>query len=83
MVLNSVEVKESRFISGVRFKEKSFRVSRGQWDILIIFPKTSVFFWFSSSIINEGEIFVVKSTKRFYYKMSVQVLITFPNVKLV
>ena len=81
-MLNSVEVKDSRFISGFRFKEKLFRVSRGQWDILIILPKTSVFFWFSLSIINEGEIFVVKSTKRFYYKMSVQVLIIFPNVKL-
>ena len=29
-VLNSVEDKDSRFISGFKFKEKSFRVSRGQ-----------------------------------------------------
>ena len=43
-VLNSVEDKDSRFISGFKFKEKSFRVYRGQWDILIILPKTSVSF---------------------------------------
>ena len=43
-VLNSVEDKDSRFIGGFKFKEKSFRVYRGQWDILIILPKTSVSF---------------------------------------
>ena len=57
-VLNSIEVKDFRFIIGVqfhlmvpvsflfclelKFKEKSFCVYRGQWDISIILPKTSV-----------------------------------------
>ena len=81
-VLNSVEDKDSRFIISLKFKEKSFRVYRGQWDILIILPKKSVFFWFSLFTIYEGEICVVKSTKRFYCKISVQVPIFFPNVRL-
>ena len=33
-------------------------------------------------IINEGEIFDVRSTKRFDWKMSVQMPITFPNMRL-
>ena len=41
-MLDSVEDKDSRFTSGFKYKEKSFHVYRGQWDILIILPKTSV-----------------------------------------
>ena len=33
-------------------------------------------------LINEGEIFDVRSTKRFDWKMSVQMPITFPNMIL-
>ena len=40
------------------------------------------FFWFSLLIINDGEICGVRSTKRFDWKMSVQVPITFPNSRL-
>ena len=58
-VLNSIEDKDSRFISGeqfdfmvpvlflfllgFKFKEQSFRVYRSQWDILIILTEKSVF----------------------------------------
>ena len=58
-VLNSIEDKDSRFISGEQFhfmvpvlflfllgftfKEQSFRVYRSQWDILIILTEKSVF----------------------------------------
>ena len=59
-MLNSFEDKDSWFISGeqfdlifpvtfsleFKFKEQSFRAYRGQWDILIILPKMSVFFGF-------------------------------------
>ena len=45
-VLNSVEDKDSRFISCFKLKEKSFCVYRGQWEILIILPKTRGFFGF-------------------------------------
>ena len=57
-VLNSIEDKDSRFISGeqfdfmvpvlflfllgFKFKEQSFRVYRSQWDILIILTEKSV-----------------------------------------
>ena len=77
-MLNSVEDKDSRFINGFRFKEKLLCVSRGQWDI----SSLKQVFFLVFIIDNEGEIFVVKSTKRFYSKMSVQVPITFPNVRL-
>ena len=80
-MLNSVEGKDSRFISEFKFKEKSFRVYRGQWDILIILHKTTAFSRFSLLIINEGEICGVKSTKRFDWKMSAKVPITFPNLR--
>ena len=33
-------------------------------------------------MINEGEIFAVRSTKRFDWKMSVEVPINFPNMRL-
>ena len=80
-MLNSVEDKDSRFISGFKFKEKSFRVYRGQRDILIILPETSVFLVFIVDNQHD-EIHVVKSTKTFYCKMSVQVPITFSNLRL-
>ena len=81
-MLNRVEDKDSRFISGFKFKEKSLRVYRGQWDILVILAKTSIFSRFSLLIINGGEICGVRSTKRFDWKMSVKVPITFPNLRL-
>ena len=60
LVLISIKVKDcsllvvKSFISWIRFlfclefkfKEKSFRVYRGQWDILIILPKMSVLLGF-------------------------------------
>ena len=46
-MLNGVEDKDSRFISGLKFKEKPFRVYRGLWDILIILLKRSAFLVFT------------------------------------
>ena len=95
-MLNSIEFKDFRFISGeqfhlmvlvfflfrIQFKEKPLRVYMCQWDISIILPRRSVFFRFSLLSISEGEICDVRSTKRFDRKMSVQVPITFSNLRL-
>ena len=45
-------------------------------------PKNECFFRFSLLIINGGEIRGIRSTKRFDWKMSAQVPITFPNKRL-
>ena len=45
-------------------------------------PQYECFFRFSLFIINEGEICDVRSIKRFDWKMSVQVPIIFPNLRL-
>ena len=46
-MLSGVEGKDSRFISGLKLREKPLRVYRGQWDILIILLKRSVFLVFT------------------------------------
>ena len=76
LVLNRIKVKDSRFIIGEQF-HLLLLVS-----FLFIEAWYECFFRFSLSIINEGEIFDVKSAKRFDFKMFVQVEMTFPNLRL-
>ena len=61
--------------------EQSFRDYRGQWGISSIISKKSVSV-FSFLIFNEGEICGIRNTERFDCNMSVQVPITFTNLRL-
>ena len=59
-----------------KFKEQFYRVYRGQWDILSIVLKKNVFA-FLLLIFTEGQICGIRNTKRFDWKISVQLSITF------